>query len=187
MKLKIIVMAICLFAILTIPSLNAMDDENSTFRDNIYCEYGELIPIESEGEVEDKLNAEELENELTTYDSVSNDELNSVEPENIIIPQVFNSNGSGEITLELPEGSTGQVSLYTKENDDMGNLILNVIMRNSPYSSFMKIFLCNCSKNKHIRGDSNSKNGFIKYYEHIIPEFIQRPYLNNNKRKIIKY
>lgn len=143
MKLKIIVMAICLFAILTIPSLNAMDDENSTFRENFYCEDGEMIPIESEGEVEDKLNAEELENELTTYDSVSNDELNSVEPENIIIPQVFNSNGSGEITLELPEGSTGQVSLYTKENDDMGNLILNVIMRNSPYSSNNKTITVN--------------------------------------------
>ena len=135
MKLEIIVMAICLFAILTIPSLNAMDDENSTFRDNIYCEYGELIPIESEGEVEDKSNANELENKLTTYYSVSIDDFNSVEPENIIIPQVFNSNGSGEITLELPEESTGKVSLYTKENDDMGNLILNVIMRNSPYSS----------------------------------------------------
>jgi len=68
MKLEIIVMAICLFAILTIPSLNAMDDENSTFRDNIYCEDGELIPIESEGEVEDKSNANELENKLTTYE-----------------------------------------------------------------------------------------------------------------------
>ena len=61
----------------------------------------------------------------------------SVEPKKAEIPEKFSSDGSGEISLELPEGSNGTVSVYevvgynqTTEED-----ILKPLIENAPYTS----------------------------------------------------
>ena len=61
----------------------------------------------------------------------------SVEPKAAEIPEMFNSDGSGEIALELPEGSKGNVSVYeiVGHNETTDQDILRPIIENATYTS----------------------------------------------------
>ena len=61
----------------------------------------------------------------------------SVEPKEAEIPKTFNSDGSGEIALELPEGSKGNISVYevVGYNETTGQDILRSIIENATYTS----------------------------------------------------
>ena len=61
----------------------------------------------------------------------------SVGPKKVEVPEGFNSDGSGEITFELPEGAKGSVSVYevVGYNETTDKDILKPIIENAPYTS----------------------------------------------------
>ena len=61
----------------------------------------------------------------------------SVGPKKVEVPEGFNSDGSGEITFELPEGAKGTVSVYevVGYNETTDKDILKPIIENAPYTS----------------------------------------------------
>lgn len=74
-----------------------------------------------------------------------------VMPLNATIPDIFNADGSGVITLILPEGSSGKVSVYEKFDYDGGDMEIEPIIRDVVYTSANKtIEISGLSSGEHM-------------------------------------
>lgn len=94
---------------------------------------------------------------ILSYDDGNGEIFNShraytveVMPVNATIPDIFNADGSGVITLILPEGSSGDVSVFEYFENDEGNTEWEEIIMHIEYTSANKtITISGLSSGKH--------------------------------------